>query len=130
GIGKIRFFKEMVQKGRQYDTVILSHINLLPIAWMIKKISPKTRIILLAHGIEIWYPLSSGKRKMITACDKIFAVSRYTADTIKNVHGLPEEKIAVLNNCLDPFLENPSKPRKNKALMVKYGFLPADKILM
>src|SRR5690606_11343152 len=66
----------------------------------------------------------------LTACDKIFAVSKYTADTIKNVHGLPEEKIAVLNNCLDAFLENPSKPRKNKALMVKYGFLPADKILM
>ena len=130
GIQKFRFFKEMVQKGRGFDVVMLSHVNLLPIGWMIKKISPKTRIILLAHGIEIWYPLPARRRNMLANCDRIFAVSRFTADTIETVHEIPGEKIKVLNNCLDPFLPSESTGKKAGWLMQKYGIRPNDKVLM
>src|SRR5664279_3697408 len=87
-IGKLFFIKEMIQEGFKNDRVILSHINLLPVGWLIKKIAPRTKIILLAHGIEIWYPLSKFKRKMLRNCYKIIAVSQYTRDTIIKVHGL------------------------------------------
>ncbi|MEP6926879.1 MAG: glycosyltransferase, partial [Ginsengibacter sp.] len=108
GIDKLRFIKEMVQVGSKSNVVILSHINLLLIGWLIKKIAPHTKIILLAHGIEIWYPLNDRKRKMLQSCDKILAVSNYTSNKIIEVHGLAKEKCAVLNNCLDPFLPLPS----------------------
>lgn len=130
GINKLSFINEMLSEGIKSDTVILSHINLLLVGWLIKKVSPATKIILLAHGIEIWYPLGNSKKKMLQRCDKILAVSAYTKNKIIEVHELPEEKCAVLNNCLDPFLALPSLPKKNDALLKKYGFKETDSILM
>lgn len=130
GVNKLRFIQEMVRTGIKSNLVILSHINLLAVGWLIKKLSPDTKLILLAHGIEIWYPLSSGKRKLLHCCDKILAVSNYTADKICESHGLPSHRVMVLNNCLDPFLPLPSITKKNKTLLYKYGFLETDTIIM
>jgi phosphatidylinositol alpha-1,6-mannosyltransferase len=102
----------------------------LPVGWLIKKMAPKTELILLAHGIEIWYPLDFMKRKMLAKCDRIVAVSNYTKQQVNKIHGFPEEKIAVLNNCLDPFLPMPSVEKKDKVLLQKYGFSETDTILM
>lgn len=129
GIRKLNFIQAMVRKGRDYDTLILSHINLLPIAWLLKKINPKKKIVLLAHGIEIWYPLSKRKRKMLDCCDAIFCVSNYTAATIISEHDLPPQICKVLNNCLDPFMPLPQKNVNTDALRERYGFTKTDKIL-
>jgi phosphatidylinositol alpha-1,6-mannosyltransferase len=130
GIKKIRFIKEMVQAGFTYNTIVLSHINLLPVGWLIKKLAPDTEIVLLAHGIEIWYPVSKRKKRMLHKCDTILAVSNYTRNTIIHTHGLEAEKIKVLNNCLDPFLPLPSVFAKSEILLNKYGFKETDIILM
>jgi phosphatidyl-myo-inositol dimannoside synthase len=130
GVNKVRFIHEMVRTGIKFDLVILSHINLLPVGWLIKKLSPHTKLFLLAHGIEIWYPLGAGKRKWLHRCDKILAVSNYTANKISEMHGLPSHRVVVLNNCLDPFLPLPSIDKKDKVLLHKYGFRETDTIIM
>ena len=130
GINKFRFIKDMVRAGSGVNTVILSHINLILIGWMIKKLSPSTRLILLAHGIEIWYPLSRRKRKMLHYCDTILAVSSFTQNKILQVHRVSKGKSAVLNNCLDPYLPLPSLHKKNEKLLQKYGFGANDFVLM
>lgn len=130
GINKLLFIKEMVQAGSKVEIVILSHINLLLIGWFIKRVSPSTQIILLAHGIEIWYPISRARRKMLLSCDRVLAVSSHTRDKIIEVHGLAKEKCGVLNNCLDPFLPLPSRPKKQAELLTKYGFRENDQVLM
>lgn len=132
GFGKYKlgFTTAMVNKGRLFDVIILSHINLLLIGWLIKKISPHTKIILLAHGIEVWSPLSNKKKNMLTCCSQIWAVSRFTRDKIISVHGYPSDKCKVLNNCLDPFLPLPSVRDKSPALLDKYNFGENEIILM
>ena len=130
GIKKIKFIKEMVQAGFTYNRIVLSHINLLPVGWLIKKLAPDTEIVLLAHGIEIWYPVSKRKKRMLHKCDTILAVSNYTRNTIIHTHGLEAGKIKVLNNCLDPFLPLPSVFAKSEILLNKYGFKETDIILM
>ncbi|HZK63622.1 MAG TPA: hypothetical protein VFC34_05725, partial [Puia sp.] len=97
GINKVKFFWQMVNRGRKKDRLILSHINLLPVGWLIKKCSPRTELILLAHGIEIWYPLSAFKRKMLFQCDRILAVSEFTKARVNEVHGFSMAKLSVLN---------------------------------
>ncbi len=67
---------------------------------------------------------------MLHKCDLIVAVSSYTKNKIAEVHSLSSEKIAVLNNCLDPFLPLPSIKGKNKALLQKYSCKETDIILM
>lgn len=130
GINRLRFTGQMIKAGAKNDLVVLSHINLLLIGSLIKKISPRTRIILLAHGIEVWKPLTSRKKKWLRQCDTIIAVSLFTANKLASQQGLAKEKCIVLNNCLDPFLPLPSKHKKSEAFLKRYTFSANDIIMI
>jgi len=124
------FTRKCVSEGIKNDTVILSHANLLPVGYFIKLFSPKTKLILIAHGIEAWEPFKGFKKKMLFKCDNIFSVSKYTKDIIIRLNGFPEENISILNNCLDPFLEKPVKKEKEEYLLKRYRLKRDDLILM
>ncbi|MEJ7610087.1 MAG: glycosyltransferase family 4 protein [Ferruginibacter sp.] len=130
GGAKMKFVKDAVIAGKKSDTVILSHINLLLAGWLIKKVNPSVRIILIAHGIEVWKTLSPHKQHMLQACDHIACVSRFTMDKIKLLHNIPAEKCSVLNNCIDPFLARPEEKKRDPELVKRYGFSPDDIILL
>jgi len=102
----ISFLRHSIWKGIGSDVVLLSHINLLPVGWMIKKLSPKTQIYLFAHGIEIWEIPLGFRRHLLGACDRFLCVSSHTLEKLTSMHGVPAFKCEVLNNCLDPFLPN------------------------
>jgi phosphatidyl-myo-inositol dimannoside synthase len=127
---KFSFIKDAVKEGVKSETVILSHINLLLAAWLIKKISPHTKIILLAHGIEVWQPLNARKKMMLASCDKIVSVSSFTKDKIIGLHSIESTKCKVLNNCIDPYLIKPLQKNKNIHLLKRYGFTSNDIILL
>jgi len=126
---RIRCIIASVKKGYNSKLVMMSHINLLLIGWMIKKISPSTKLVLFAHGIEVWKPLNPLKRMMLKSCDEIISVSQYTNQKMQELHHIPKEKCRVLNNCLDPFLPQPVESGKNEKLLLKYGFKAEHKIL-
>lgn len=130
GIRRFRFARKCVWEGMKNDTVILSHVNLLPVGYFIKLFSPKTKLILLAHGIEAWEPFKGFRKKMLFKCDKIFSVSKYTKDVMIQLNGFPEENISVLNNCLDPFLEKPIQKEKEDYLLKRYQLKRDDIVLM
>jgi glycosyltransferase involved in cell wall biosynthesis len=98
-------------------------------AYIVKKLVPQTRVVLLAHGIEIWDKISPLQKKMLGCCDEIVAVSQFTSDRIQAVHGFPASKCKVLNNCLDPFLSLPKNAVVTKAFYEKYHCSPEDRIL-
>ncbi len=127
---KFSFVNNAVKQGKKSNIVILSHINLLLAAWLIKKVSPTTKVILLAHGIEVWQPLTATQKMMVGCCDKIVSVSSFTKDKIIALHHLPKEICFVLNNCIDPFLEKPKQKSRNPILMERYGFKSDDIILI
>lgn len=126
---KKQFILAAVMAGKKADTVILSHINLLLVGWLIRKISPSTKLVLFAHGIEIWDPLGPLRMKWLNSCDTIISVSRFTSGKIQEVHGIPPARCRVLNNCLDPFLPLPSGHRTNTQLRDKYGYTEAHQVL-
>lgn len=129
GARKARFVKAAVEQGANSKVVLLSHINLLMIGWMIKKMSPKTKVILMAHGIEIWSHISGAKSLMLPVVDEFWAVSNYTARRIQESHRLPAARISVLNNCLDPFLPMAKNIEVPVSLQERYGLQPADRML-
>ncbi|MEO6231180.1 MAG: glycosyltransferase family 4 protein [Ferruginibacter sp.] len=130
GEDKLRFMSAAIKKGMNSDVVILSHINLLLAGYIIKLFSPKTRLILLAHGVEIWGRLPAMKNIMLKKCDQVVAVSRFTQDKVVVIHGVSPAKCVVLNNCLDPFLPVPQSLDKDAALMQRYGLQPQDIVLI
>lgn len=127
---KISFVKAAIQQGCKSNIVILSHINLLSIGFLIKLLSPKTKLLLFAHGIEVWGPLSGFRKRMLKKCDCIIAVSQFTKQKMLQGYQLSGEKITVLNNCVDPFLPAPLKNGKDACLQKKYGFTNSNIVLM
>lgn len=117
---KLRFAYSSFRKGLASRTVILSHINLLLFAWLIKKFSPKTKIILFAHGIEIWKPLSTWKKRFLQKETEIWAVSEYTANTLVSMHQIARHQIKIVNNCLDPYFELPNTFEKPTNLLERF----------
>jgi glycosyltransferase involved in cell wall biosynthesis len=128
-VRKTLFMQRAVSEGCKSKIVVLSHINLLLAGWLIKKMCPSVKIILLAHGIEVWDTLGTAKKKMLNCCDEIVAVSEYTRDKIVGLHGIDAEKCTVINNCLDPFLPILKNVSVSPALRSRYGFAGTDKII-
>ncbi len=124
-----RFILSAFRKGIRSDIVILSHINLLFVALLIKTFSPKTRIIVYAHGIEIWRTIKSWKQKFLKNKCELWSVSRYTAQKLIELHHVPAKNIAVIPNCLDPYLEIPSDFAKPIELLERYGLTSQQPIL-
>ena len=117
-------------QGIRSDVVILSHINLISIAYLIKRIRPKTKVYLIAHGIEIWRKIPDANLKALKRLDKILAVSQFTKDKIKLEHQISDHKIEVLNNCLDPFYYFPNDFTKPKELLKRYQLKEENEIIM
>lgn len=130
GINKLKFIRKCVQQGINQDVVVLSHVNLLLAGCLIKLVSPKTKLVLIAHGIEVWAHFSGYKKYMLRRCDKILTVSAYTKSVMMELNHLPEEKFTVLNNCLDPFLDPPQAGEKDPQLLQRYQLKNTDTVLM
>ncbi|MGN6603391.1 MAG: asparagine synthase (glutamine-hydrolyzing) [Ginsengibacter sp.] len=129
-IKRLRFAGKALFAGVENDVIILSHLNLLPVGYLIKFFSPDTKLVLIAHGIEAWKTFRGWKREMLFQCDRILSVSQYTKDVLIERNHFPAEKIQVLNNCLDPYLEKPLHGEKNSSLLNKYGLREGDVVLL
>ena len=127
---RVRYVRKALAEGRRTNVVLMSHINLLVVGYFIKFFRPSVKLVLLAHGIEVWKPLPGWKKRMLRKCDLILPVSHFTKDKMKALYGLPDKKFSVLNNCLDPFLELPLQKEKKAELLERYGLKKEQLILL
>jgi phosphatidylinositol alpha-1,6-mannosyltransferase len=127
---KLAFVARSVKNGADSDTVILSHINLSLIGLLIKIVNPKCKVFLIAHGIEVWRPVSFVKKALLKRCDKVICVSNYTKQQMINWHNTDPKICTVLNNALDPFLDLPEKFKKPEYLRKRYNLSAEAPILL
>ena len=116
---KLIFALKATFDGAKTKTVILSHINLLFIAVLIRILNKKTQFVLMAHGKEVWTELSLWKRKFINKYVVIWAVSNYTAAALKK-QKINSDQIKILPNCIDPFFKIPKSFQKPERLLKRY----------
>lgn len=126
---RFRFIWNAVLRGRKADIVVISHINLLLVGWLIKKVSPKTKIIMFAHGIEVWGSIPRYRQLMLRSCDQVISVSKYTSERIHREHQVSPSVLKVLNNCVDPYLPLRNSSEKVQQLRARYGFSENDSVL-
>ncbi len=127
---KILFTLASIRKGFSSNIIVLTHVKLWLPAYIVKKIFRKTRLVLIAHGIEVWEPLPPFATRMLKACDVILPVSRFTKERMKTLFDIPESQFSVLNNCLDPYLPKPVDESNRHACREKYGIDKGDIVLM
>lgn len=132
GFGKRRFnfLRAAFKEGIRSRMVIISHVNLLLIGYLIKILSPKTKLVLIAHGIEVWRTLPRWKKRVLQKCEAILPVSEFTKKKMMELYQIPEAKFNILNNCLDPFLAEPLQNKKDEHLLSRYGIGAADIVIM
>lgn len=126
---KIKFILSSIWNSRKADTIIISHINLLVVGWIIKLLMPTKKLVLYAHGIEVWGKLNKFRKFMIERCDIIIPVSKFTSQKLIEVNGVVNKKCKVLNNCLDPFLSSGKEIKNSEEIRKKYGFKNDDIVL-
>jgi asparagine synthase (glutamine-hydrolysing) len=123
------FAARAVQEGIQSDIIILSHINLASIGCAIKFLKPKSKVFLIAHGIEVWRPLNLLKKRIVNSCDKIICVSNFTRQKMIDMHGADPAKCEVLNNTLDPAINLPVNFIKPDYLLNRYKLNSDNQII-
>jgi phosphatidylinositol alpha-1,6-mannosyltransferase len=127
---KLAFVFQTFCVAPHYQTLVLAHIHLLPVAYMIKLLYPTKRIIMLAHGIEVWKQLNSIQRYFLNKHTEIWAVSAFTKSKMVTINKIHAGKIKVLHNCLDPFFQPPEKFEKPGELLKRYGICKDQPVIL
>ena len=130
GRNKINLGLKTLATGVKSDIVILSHVNLALMGVIIKIANPKCKVWLVAHGIEVWRPLSFFKRMLVKRfCDKIICVSSFTKNQMIHWHQSDPDKCIVLNNAVDPFIKLPDEFSKPDYLLNRYSLTTDNKVI-
>ncbi len=105
GRRKIEFIFQALNLARRKPRLIFAgHPNLAIIAVLMKTLGGRTPMIVCAHGIEVWHPLSLLKRQAFLRADLVMVPSRYTLKRTAEVQGVPASKIRKIAWPLDSSL--------------------------
>ncbi len=115
----------------QYQSIIIGHINLSIIGFVIKKIKPSVKVIMITHGIEVWREQSNLKKKTLEKADIILSVSNFTKHKLLdfNPH-LNPDKIKIFPNTIDTYFKLPKIFSKPEYLLQRYAIEANKKILL
>lgn len=127
---KIKFALSCLTEAKKMELVFIGHINLAPIAVMLKIINPKIKLILIGHGIEVWQQQKLYKKLLLKWADKILAVSNFTKNQIAKNNKIDENKILIFHNTLDPYFKIPQNFKKPDYLLKRYGINEKTKVIL
>jgi phosphatidylinositol alpha-1,6-mannosyltransferase len=127
---KLKFAINCLSEAGKIDTVFVGHINLAPVAVLLKLLNPKIKLILIGHGIEIWQKQKLFKKLLLKWSDKILAVSNFTKKQIVNNNGIAADKIIIFPNTLDPYFKLPQNYSKPDYLLKRYNIDRKTKIIL
>jgi phosphatidylinositol alpha-1,6-mannosyltransferase len=91
--------------GKMPAVVIAAHPNLAIPADVMKRIVPRLRVIVVSHGIEVWRPLSTMRRKALRRSQLVLAPSRYTGEKLNEIQRVAKERIRRLPWPVNPDFE-------------------------
>lgn len=123
------FVTNAIKIAPKANVIIITHINMAVIGLAIKLINPKCKVWLVAHGIEVWRPVSFIKRLFLKRCDKIICVSNFTRQEMIRWHNVDPDKCEVLNNAIDSFMKLPTNFTRPKHLLERYN-LTTDNVIL
>jgi len=129
GRSKLRFVLAALRSARKKPRVVLAaHPNLAPPAAWMKRLAPEMKVIVMAHGVEVWQPLPPRRRAALLSADIVIAPSASTVEKLTAVQGVPPEKIRKIPWPLDPDVLEMAD--SSKPLPPPKGFPPSPVILI
>ena len=126
---RLKFMYHLMMNSRKWKRVIVGHINLAPSVVLMRLLNPSIEIWVVTHGIEVWEKQGKSKKWLLNSATKIISVSEYTKIQLINQSNIPQNKISVLPNCIDPFFTYPTIFSKPKYLQQKHNLKDNEKII-
>jgi len=107
GRSKVRFISAGIARARKLDgaaggVIFAAHPHLAVPAALMQRFAPSLKVIVVAHGIEVWTALSPFRRRALLRADMVLAPSRFTAQKLSEIQGVSPNKIRVLPWPLSP----------------------------
>lgn len=124
------FSIQALKSAAAADTIVVGHINLASIALAGQLLFPKKKWVLVAHGREVWEPLSMLQRKALAGFHHILSVSRFTSSQLMERQSVPSHKIGIFPNTLDPFFATQKNTVLPATLRKRYGLEEGQPILI
>jgi phosphatidylinositol alpha-1,6-mannosyltransferase len=127
---RICFYLRAVWSGvANADVFIIGHINLLPLAAVVRVFRPKLPILLFVHGDEVWN-IQRQKRFyetwFVRALTQIASVSQFTAGVMAREFNIPLTKFVLLPNAVDRLTAAPEAPRRQTQTILTVTRLGED----
>jgi glycosyltransferase involved in cell wall biosynthesis len=123
---KGRFTATAMRSARRHaKLVVAAHPYLAPVVQAMRIAAPRMKSIVVAHGIEVWEPLSTLRRRALRGANLILTPTQDTADHIAAQQRVPRDRIRVLPWALDPDFE--ALPTSQSALP---GDFPSGRIIL
>ena len=117
GVGYLAAATRQALKLRP-DIILCGHINLLPVAALLKRITRRP-LILEAYGIDVWKRPKGLRAWGIDHVDLVLAISRFTRERLIEWAGLAPHLIKVVPNAVH--LNRYSCGEKPERLVNRYG---------
>jgi glycosyltransferase involved in cell wall biosynthesis len=96
----------LLRSAPRIERLCLGHVNLAPLAWLLRRIRPRLRYWVALHGVEVWRPLPIFRRLALRDAEGLLSVSAHTAAQAAHSQAISPGKILVVPPALDPaFLE-------------------------
>ena len=92
----------LTARAGQTEFLFAGHPNLGPAALWAKMLEGRLQLWIAAYGMEVWEPLPPLRRMALRQADRIWAISRDTAEAVEHVQGVNRVRIAVQAPALDP----------------------------
>jgi phosphatidylinositol alpha-1,6-mannosyltransferase len=110
--GSVRYVSEAVACSmRPFDLLICGHINLLPLAALLR-LKLRCPLVLMAYGIDVWTRPYRSTRLWLGQVTAVWSISRITRDRMNLWARLPESVYTLLPNAihLDRYGIGPKSP--------------------
>ncbi|HEY2461332.1 MAG TPA: glycosyltransferase family 4 protein [Candidatus Acidoferrum sp.] len=119
--GKGRFTAAAMRTARRHGKLVLAaHPNLAPVVQAMRIAAPRMKSIVCAHGIEVWEPLPTLRRRALHRANLVLAPSRDTANHLAAQQQIPAGRIKILPWALDPKFEQLLMPGTHNTLPAAY----------
>ncbi len=109
------------------DLVILSHLNLSPVACWLTSVA-RIPYWCIAHGVEAWGLKRRDRVRGFRAASRILAVSSYTRDRVLKEQQLSSGRVSILPNTFRPGVFRPGP--KTEVLLRRHAISPNKKVIL
>jgi glycosyltransferase involved in cell wall biosynthesis len=100
--GPVRFTARVlweVQRQRP-DVILYTHLHLARLQPLVRRLRPRTTALVVAHGHEVWEPLSWARRNALGTCDAILTPSGFVARRMDAANGQDHAPVVVVGAAL------------------------------